>query len=146
MTQQQIHQKLVNTLDWLITAVLPLVDKSNPVFVIYNDLHDKLKSFNSMDDFFSSNEEIKKIVDELLEKVKTNHEYNSKEGRNKRVIGFHLLADQLVIKLAPRFTARVDHTKTVEQQTATWMNENSNLDISNDSLYVMAGFIANSYV
>lgn len=138
-----LFDRCTTTTKSMIDAVGDAVGKTNPAWMIYNDLYQNLILYQNFDDYFRNNPDVKQMMDDLVSHVINNEDYISLDGMPKKIRGYNLLGDQLVSKLSPRFKKQKpnDPSKSKELQALEWMNENVNLIYETDRITVQAGFL-----
>lgn len=66
----EIHQKIYHELQNVMELASPQIDKTNGLYLIYDDLLRRLSNYDHLDIFFENNQDIKLQIDRITQNIK----------------------------------------------------------------------------
>lgn len=118
----------------------------NSAYQIYLDLHNRLSTYDSVDNFLLDHPNIQKQYQKIIGDVRKHADHCDDANYHKE--NCHLLGSYLQEILAPRFVKeeRKDPDGSKEEHVINWFKQNSKLIFSSDKDIVQSGFLAIFFV
>ena len=90
--KMEIHQKIYSKLINLMELVSPQINKSNGLYLIYDDLSRKLSNYDNLDIFLENNQDISSQLDKITKNI-NRQEVSVREYLSRQVPKYNFYSD-----------------------------------------------------
>jgi hypothetical protein len=119
-------------------------NQTNPLLLIYKDLHSTLQKYKSMNDYLRNNRRVKLILDDMVKLITSDQKYrdnclaNKTSILGKLIVAYDIVENHIAYQL-PTYSK-------ISSDLTEWLTLNRHLDTEKDKYVIQAGFIARFYI